>query len=122
MLAINCVKAITANATKKSLKFSPCPCNWLSVYSPNDFRLKTTTVVESAIAAALKKTVIFLLQKRHDEQKASIAAKTIAISPPYKINARKIKVSETEMCDLNLGISNVIREPNPIVKQKRIRK
>ena len=53
--------------------------------------------VERAIAAALKKMVIFLLQKRHEEKKASTADKTMANSPPYNKSARKIKVSETAM-------------------------
>jgi hypothetical protein len=67
------------------------------VYKPEIFNIKKTNVVEQAHAAALKNTVIFLLQKRHEEKNASIAAKAIAVSPPYINSARKIKVSETAM-------------------------
>jgi len=75
-------------------------------------------------AAELKKTVILLLQKRHDEIVASNAASNIASSPPYSSSVRKIKVSDTEMCDLSLGILTEIREPSPRVKptKKRNRK
>ena len=75
-----------------------------------------------ATAAALKKTVIFRLQKRQDEKKASRADKTIATSPPYIKSARNIKVSVTAICDLNFGIWTVILDPIPIVRQKSTRK
>jgi hypothetical protein len=51
--------------------------------------------VEQAITAALKNTVIFLLQNRHEETNASTAAKKIAAEPLYKNKAKKINTSET---------------------------
>src|SRR5690606_33783488 len=75
-----------------------------------------------ATAAALKNMVRFLLQNRQDEKKASSAERMTATSPPYINRARKIKVSETAMCDLNFGIWTVIREPTKIVRQNRTRK
>ena len=76
-------------------------------------------MVDKAHIAALKNTEIFLLQNRHDEVKASTAARTIATSPPKSISARKIKVSETEICEVKRGIWIEIREPNPSVKATR---
>ena len=64
-----------------------------------------------ATAAALKKTVILRLQNLHDETNASTAERMIANSPPYNSSVRKINVSETATCDLNLGIGIVTREP-----------
>jgi mevalonate pyrophosphate decarboxylase len=49
---------------------------------PDKFRITATIAVQIATIAAFAKTVIFLLQKRHDDKKASTAARITATSPP----------------------------------------
>ena len=79
--------------------------------------------VESAAQPQLKGTRIDLRQNRDEESSASVAAIRIAASPPYSSSVRKIKVSETEMCELNCGILITIRElrnsVNTAINKKR---
>src|SRR6187551_3822380 len=89
-----------------------CP----SEYSSSHCNTRTTDEVETAMVAALKNTVTFLLQNRHDETNASTAARRMANSPPYKSSTKKMKVSETAMCDLKRGILIVESAPTPSVR------
>src|SRR5215211_1148737 len=52
---------------------------------------------------------------RREEQKASAAASRMAASPPKNSMAKKMKVSETEICPRTRGISTDTREPKASV-------
>src|SRR2546423_7499569 len=67
--------------------------------------------VAQAMTPALKKCVRECRPIRAEAQTASALASRIATSPPNNSSDKKMKVSETEMCALTLGIGMLRRGP-----------
>src|SRR6266576_1557968 len=83
---------------------------------PNHKRIvQTVRKVVQAMTAELNVMVMAFRLKLKDEQNASAAAKRTAASPPYSSMVRKMRVSETEICELRRGIGIERREPSPSV-------
>ena len=98
------------------------PCGSAVIVPKQNRSVQTVRKVVLAITAELKVIVIAFLLKVKDEQKASAAASRIAASPPQSIMVKKMRVSETEICELRRGIGIERRDPRPSVIRASSRK
>ena len=103
-----CVNAIKHNATTK---FGEYPSRKLVIDPKSRVTTVDVTKVEHAITPALKSRTMGLLVRCSDEENASVAASRTAACAPNRSIVRKMKVSETDMWPLALGMGMVIREP-----------
>src|SRR2546421_12928079 len=78
--------------------------------------------VAQAMTPPLKKCVRGCRPIRAEAQTASAVASRIATSPPNNSSDKKMKVSETEMCALTLGIGMLRRGPIRNVAKGRNKK
>src|SRR5512132_2733400 len=93
--------AIAEIAAKWFVEYGSCQ---LTVSPKRSRSAQTVMNVEQAVAPALNTQIRTFLLMRIDAQIASAVASTIAASPPNSSNARKMKVSETEICARTRGI------------------